>query len=84
VVIEPQPNGPAARAGVASGDVITAVNGDAVKDDRDLMKRIADHPPGTSVSLEIVRKGERKTLEVTLAEMPNDRNAAPSAPPAQR
>jgi serine protease Do len=84
VVIEPQPNGPAARAGVASGDVITAVNGDAVKDDRDLMKRIADLPPGTSVSLEIVRKGERKTLGVTLAEMPDDHNAAPSAPPAQR
>ena len=84
VVIEPQPNGPAARAGVASGDVITAVNGEAVKDDRDLIKRIADLAPGTSVSLDIVRKGERKAIGVTLTEMPNDRDPAPSASPTQR
>jgi serine protease Do len=84
VVIEPQPDGPAARAGVASGDVITAVNGEAVKDDRDLVKRIADLAPGTSVSLDIVRKGERKAVGVALTEMPNERDAAPSAPPTQR
>jgi serine protease Do len=77
VVVEPQPNGPAARAGVASGDVITAINGEAIKDDRDLVKRVGDLTPGTSISLDIARKEERKTLAVTLAEMPDERSAPP-------
>ena len=33
---EPQANGPAAKAGIESGDVITAVNGEPVKDAREL------------------------------------------------
>jgi serine protease Do len=84
VVIEPQSDSPAVRAGIASGDIITAVNGEAVKDDRDLVKRIGDLPPGMSVSLEIVRKGDRKTIAATLAEMPGGRNAAPSFLQTQR
>ncbi len=40
LVAEPQDNGPATKAGVQAGDVITAVNGEAVKDARDLAKKI--------------------------------------------
>src|SRR6185369_3245073 len=40
LVAEPQPNSPAAKSGIAAGDVITAVNGETVKDARDLAKKI--------------------------------------------
>ena len=40
LVAEPQANGPAAKAGIESGDVITAVNGETVKDARELARTI--------------------------------------------
>ena len=42
LVAEPQSDGPAAKAGIQSGDVITAVNGQPVKDARDLAKKICE------------------------------------------
>ena len=46
LVAEPQSDGPAAKAGIQSGDVITAVNGQPVKDARDLAKQIGGMAPG--------------------------------------
>ena len=71
----PQDGSPAARAGIESGDVITAVNGTAVKDSRDLARNISMMAPGSSVKLDILRKGEARTMTVALGEMPNDRQA---------
>ncbi len=45
LVAEPQAGGPAAKAGIVSGDVITAVNGTPVKDARDLARQIGVHGP---------------------------------------
>jgi serine protease Do len=75
MVENPQDGSPAAKAGVEAGDVITAVNGASVKDSRDLARNISMMAPGTSVKLDILRKGETKTLTVALGEMPNDRHA---------
>jgi serine protease Do len=75
MVDEPQSGSPAAKAGIEAGDVITAVNGTQVKDARDLARTIGTLAPDTSIKLEIVRKGEPKTLTVTLAQMPNERLA---------
>jgi len=75
IVDEPQAGGPAAKAGIETGDVITAVNGTAVKDSRDLARRIGMIAPGTSVKLDVLRKGESKTVTLTPAEMPNERQA---------
>src|SRR5436309_11837093 len=47
LVAEPQSDGPAAKAGIQSGDVITAVNGQPVKDARDLARKIGGLPPHT-------------------------------------
>ena len=71
MVDEPQQNSPAAKAGILSGDVITAVNGTPVKDARDLARTIGMLAPDSSVKLDILRKGEQKTIDVTLATMPN-------------
>jgi serine protease Do len=90
MVDEPQSGSPAAKAGIKSGDVITAVNGAPVKDARDLARTIGMLAPDSAVKLDIVRQGEPQTVSLTLAQMPNDQqvasndseqNAAPSGVP---
>jgi serine protease Do len=76
LVAEPQAGSPAAKAGIEAGDVITAVNGQDVKDARDLAKRIGATAPGTSVNLAVVHKGEQKTVSVTLGELPKRQQEA--------
>ncbi len=80
LVAEPQPDGPAVKAGIQAGDVITAVNGQAVKDARDLAKRISSLPPGSSVKLVVVSKGTDKTVNVTLGELPREQRQARATP----
>ena len=71
LVAEPQANGPAANAGVESGDVITAVNGEKVKDARELARTIGGIAPGSSVKLNVMHKGTDKVINLTLGELPN-------------
>jgi serine protease Do len=75
LVAEPQSDGPAVKAGIEAGDVITAVNGTAVKDSRDLARQISTMAPGTTAKLDVLHKGEQKTVSVTLASMPNQQQA---------
>jgi len=76
LVSEPQPNSPAAKAGIESGDVITAVDGNAVENARDLARRIGTMAPGTSVKLAVMHKGEEKTVTLTLGTLPNEKAAS--------
>jgi serine protease Do len=76
LVDQPQSGSPAAKAGVESGDVITAVNGTPVKDARDLARTIGMLAPDSSIKLDILRNGESKTMTLTLAQMPNDEQMA--------
>jgi serine protease Do len=80
LIVERQMGSPAARAGVMSGDVITAVNGAAVKDARDLAKQIGTMVPGTAAKLTVWRKGEVKSISLTLGELPKDREAGATTP----
>jgi serine protease Do len=75
IVDEAQADGPAAKAGVEAGDVITAVNGDAVKNSRDLARKIGEIAPNTKITLSVLRQGERKSLTATLQQMPGDKQA---------
>jgi serine protease Do len=75
LVAEAQPDSPAAKAGILSGDVITAVNGDSVKDARDLAKKVGALAPGATARLGVVSKGKDKTVNVTLADYPKDKSA---------
>jgi serine protease Do len=79
LVAEPQKDGPAAKAGIEAGDVITAVNGDAVKDARDLAKKIGALPPKSAVKLTVLHKGADKTINLTLGELPNQKEARANA-----
>ncbi|HEY6860142.1 MAG TPA: Do family serine endopeptidase [Pseudolabrys sp.] len=83
LVAEPQAGSPAAKAGILSGDVITDVNGHAVKDARELAKQIGAMAPGNTAKLTIWRKGEEKTLPLTLAELPKEREARATSSDAE-
>jgi serine protease Do len=76
LVAEPQADSPAVAAGILSGDVITAVNGQPVRDARELARRIGSMAPGTSVKLLISRKGDEKALTLTLGELPKEQRQA--------
>jgi serine protease Do len=71
LVAEPQANGPAAKAGIESGDVITAVNGETVKDARELARTIGGFAPGAAVKLNVLHKGSDKVVNLTLGTLPN-------------
>lgn len=83
LVAEPQSGSPAEKAGVKSGDVITAVNGEPVKDARTLARRISRMAPGASVKLDLIRKGKPETVTLTLGELPKQRQAR-AEPGAER
>jgi serine protease Do len=69
LVATPQAGSPAAEAGLKAGDVITAVDSVAVKDARDLARRIAAMRPQQTVALSVVRDGKEETLSVKLGRL---------------
>jgi len=75
LVAEPQKDGPAAKAGIEAGDVITAANGQSVKDARELARVIGGFAPGSRVKLDVLRNGKSKVVSLTLGQLPNDRQA---------
>ena len=75
LVAEPQANSPAAKAGIESGDVIKSVNGETVKDARELARTIGSFAPGTAVKLDVLHKGQDKTVDLTLGQLPNNLQA---------
>jgi serine protease Do len=70
LVGEVEPNAPAGKAGIKTGDVITAVNGKKVSDARELRLMIGSMAPGTKVQIDANRDGQTRTFSVGLAEMP--------------
>ena len=76
LVAEPQSDSPAVKAGIQSGDVITSVNGQEIKDARDLAKKISSMAPGSTVKLGVISKGSEKTVNVTLGELPREQREA--------
>lgn len=70
LVGEVTPKSPSEKAGMKSGDVITAVNGKKITDARELRLMIGSMAPGTKVQLEVNREGQSKIINVELGEMP--------------
>ncbi len=70
VVRQVEPSGPAARAGVKTGDIITAVNGERVESWTDFVRDIVTKKIGEAVILTIVRDRASRSLSVSLAERP--------------
>ena len=70
LVAEPAPNSPAVKAGIQSGDVIVAVNGEKIANARELTRRIGGMAPGSSIKLSLLQGGAEKTVNLTLGELP--------------
>jgi serine protease Do len=69
LVSEVSEGGPADKAGIVRGDVIIAFDGKEVKTMADLPYIVSTTPVGKTVKVEIIRKGENKTLKVKVGEM---------------
>ena len=69
--------GPADKAGVESGDIITKVDGREVKNSSELPRIITVVRPGSKVTLTVWRKGAARDIAVTVAEMKEETPAAP-------
>jgi serine protease Do len=75
IVAQPQAGSPASKAGIVAGDVITEIDGKAIKDSRELARKVGMMAPGAKIKVTLARKGEIKTLTLTLGKMPNDQQA---------
>jgi S1-C subfamily serine protease len=64
------PGTPAAQAGIKDGDIITSVEDEVIDDGHPLDATLSQFSPGQTVSVGILRDGERITLEVTLGTRP--------------
>src|SRR5690606_27388255 len=80
LVVEPQADSPGAKAGIKKGDVITALDGEPVKDPRDLARRVADIAPGKKVDISVWRDGKSQNVSVEIGTLAGEQIQA-SAPP---
>jgi serine protease Do len=78
IVREPTEDGPAGAAGVQSGDIITAVDGEQIDDALDLSRTIASKAPDSTVELTIWRDGAETKVSVTLQQL--DETAVAASP----
>jgi serine protease Do len=69
LVVQVVPRSPAAAAGLAEGDVITAFQEAPVQSPNELTRRVGGTPPGTAVTLRVVRPDGERTVRATLARL---------------
>jgi serine protease Do len=71
---------PAEKGGLKPGDVVVALNGKPVSDNSQLTRDVGVIPPGTTVKLDVVREGKQRTIEVKLAERPDEKEQGGRTP----
>ncbi|HEX6690914.1 MAG TPA: DegQ family serine endoprotease [Burkholderiales bacterium] len=71
---------PADKAGVEATDIITSFDGKAVDSSSDLPRLVGSTRPGSQATLEVWRKGQTRKLNVTVAELQEERVAAATTP----
>jgi S1-C subfamily serine protease len=70
VIVQLDPDGPAAVADLRTEDIVVAIDGNEVTTMADLAGRVQQRRPGDDVELDVIRGGEELTLTVTLGERP--------------
>jgi serine protease Do len=72
IVASVEGTGPAQKAGIRQGDVITSVAGQEVTPDNTLSFIVANTPIGTRVPIQVIRGSERLTISATIGERPSE------------
>ncbi len=67
LVAQVQKGGPAEKAGIKPGDIIVAVNGKEVETVNDLQRLIMRNPPGTEITITVIRNGKKIDIKVKTA-----------------
>jgi serine protease Do/serine protease DegQ len=80
VIIDVQPDSPAAAAGLRKGDLVTALNGRPVRGAAELRARLGVVPVGETVELRVQEKGETRTLKARVAEVESAAGAGQTIP----
>jgi serine protease Do len=75
------PDGPAAKSDIERGDILTSLDGQAIRDARQLRELMSQHVPDDSVEIELRRGGQTRKVALKLAALPVDLPAA-DLPPA--
>lgn len=71
--------GPADKAGIEAGDIITKVDGKVVEKSGDLPRLVGATKPGTRTTLQVFRRGSTKEISVTVVEFESDRPRRPAS-----
>ncbi|MFP4314903.1 MAG: DegQ family serine endoprotease [Desulfovibrionales bacterium] len=78
-----QPDNPASKAGLTSGDVIVSVNGEEIEDAHELTRVIGRFSPGEKVSMRVWRKGKERKVTVDLGKRPPQQELAQRTQPGE-
>ena len=70
LVAEAIKDGPAAKAGIRTGDTILAVDGEPIKEAKDLSRKVAQVAPGKSLSITLYRDGKERNVTLEVASQP--------------
>ena len=73
-------DGPAADSELQVDDIVIAVDGDPVRSTWDLQQAVSQQPPGSTVTMTVVRNQQERTVEVTLGTMPAQYSGLPEEP----
>ena len=77
------PNGPADKAGLRAGDVITAVGGTRIREGHDLLRTVLRHEVGERLALEVLRGDKKRKMSLVTGERPSEDRGRAEAPDAQ-
>ncbi|MCR5872950.1 Do family serine endopeptidase [Phenylobacterium sp. J426] len=74
IVADLTPGGPSARAGLQVGDIVTSINGQAIRSSSELTRQVARARPGDQLRLEVVRDGRRQNVTIRSGVRPSERD----------